>query len=165
MALVPIPLHRAVFNPKGKEKVKKIVITAAMLVMSAAAAAQTSLPGSNWSNLTYNPSPISGTPEDGNILLQGNIEQGAIVGKLGGFAVNTYGAVAYSYDRNALAYNNKIAPSIGIKLQHQLGSNGSFDLGAALVHQRNYRGVTAGPSSGTGVMLYAQYWTGWNLKK
>jgi hypothetical protein len=144
---------------------KKIAIAAAMLALSFGASAQTSFPGSSWANMTYNPSPIRGTPEDNNILLQGKIEQGAIVGKLGGFSVNTYGALGYSYDRNGLAYNNKVSPSVGVKLQHSLGSNGSFDIGAAVVYQNSFRGVTTGPSSGTGVSLYVQYWNGWDLKK
>lgn len=143
---------------------KKIAIAAAMLALSVGAFAQSSFPGSSWANITVNPSPIRGTPEDNNVLLQGNVEQGAIVGKVGEFKVNTYGAVAYSYDRNGLAYNNKVAPSVGVKLQREFG-NAQVDIGAAVVHQNNFRGVTDGRSSGTGVSLYVQYWNGWNLKK
>ena len=51
-----------------------------------------------------------------------------------------------------------------MKLQTQF-EKGQFDVGVELAHQRNFRGVTAGPSSGTGVLVYAQYWFGWDLKK
>ena len=143
---------------------KKTLIAAALTLASIASFADgLSLPGSNWSNLTYNPSPIKGTPEDNNILLQGYIEQGAVVGRIGPFRVNTYGALGYSVDRNGLSYNNKLVPQIGVKLQHGFGENGNLDLGVAVIHQDNFRGVTEGPKSGTGVQVYGQYWFGWNL--
>jgi hypothetical protein len=143
---------------------KKTLLAFALLAATSAAFALDA-PGQNWSTLTYNPSPIRGTPEDNNLLLQGRAEQGLIVGKVGGFKINTYGAVNYSYDRNGLAYNNKLSPEIGVKLQHDMGNNGLVEIGTAVVHQRSFRGVTAGPSSGTGVSVYGQYWFGWNAGK
>lgn len=143
---------------------KKTLLAIALVAIASSASAQLSMPGSNWSTLTYNPSPIRGTPEDNNTLLQGNIEQGIVWRKLGDWKLNTYGALAYTVDRNGLAYNNKLSPSIGVKLQHDFANNGVFEVGTAIVHQDNFRGVTAGPKSGTGVNLYAQYWFGWNLK-
>jgi hypothetical protein len=144
---------------------KKIAIAAAMLALSLGASAQSSAPGSAWATLTYNPSPIRGTPEDNNTLLQGRVEQGLIVGKLGGFRVNTFGAVNYSVDNNGLAYNNKIAPMVGVKLQRDLGSRGIVEMGVQVVHQNNFRGVSGGPSSGTGVQAFVSVWNGWDLKK
>jgi hypothetical protein len=144
---------------------KKIAITAAMLALSVGAAAQSSAPGSAWANLTYNPSPIRGTPEDNNTLLQGRVEQGLIVGKLGGFRVNTFGAVNFSADNNGLAYNNKVAPMVGVKLQRDLGQRGIVEMGVQVVHQNNFRGVSSGPSSGTGVQAFVSVWNGWDLKK
>lgn len=140
----------------------KTLALALAFALASSAALAVDAPGSNWSSITFNPSPISGTPEDNNVLLQGRVEQGLIVGRVGGFKVNTYGAVNYSYDRNGLAYNNKIAPQIGVKLQRDVGSNGLVEIGAAVTHQNNFRGVTQGKSSGTGVMVYGQYWFGWN---
>lgn len=143
---------------------KKALFTAALLSAAAVAAAQEA-PGSAWANLTYNPSPIRGTPEDSNTLLQGRVEQGLIVGRINGFRVNTFGAVNFSADNNGLAYNNKVAPMVGIKLQRDLGKQGIFEAGVQVVHQRNFRGVTAGPSSGTGIQAFASFWSGWDLKR
>jgi len=143
---------------------KKTLLAVALIAASFGASAQLAYPGSNWSSLTFNPSVIRGTPEDNNILLQGKLEQGVVWAKFGDVRLNTYGSVAYSWDRNGLSYNNKIVPAIGVKLQTQF-EKGQFDVGVELAHQRNFRGVTAGPSSGTGVLVYAQYWFGWDLKK
>jgi len=143
---------------------KKMIVAAAMLALAGVASAQ-SAPGSAWADLTYNPSPIRGTPEDGNTLLQGRVEQGLIVGKLGAFRVNTFGAVNFSADNNGLAYNNKVAPMVGVKLQRDLGNQAILQMGVQVVHQNNFRGVTAGPSSGTGVQAFVSVWSGWDLKK
>lgn len=143
---------------------KKSLITIALIATTMGAFAQ-SAPGSAWANLTYNPSPIKGTPEDNNTLLQGRVEQGLIVGHLGSFRVNTFGAVNYSVDNNGLAYNNKIAPMVGVKLQRDLGSRGILEAGVQVVHQNTFRGVTTGPSSGTGVQAFVSVWSGWDLKK
>jgi hypothetical protein len=143
---------------------KKTLIAAALFAVSFAASAQLAYPGSNWSTLTFNPSVIKGTPEDNNILLQGKLEQGVVWAKFGNYRVNTYGSVAYSWDRNGLSYNNKVVPAIGVKLQ-RTAERGVFDIGVELAHQNNFRGVQAGaPKSGTGVIAYAQYWFGWDLK-
>jgi hypothetical protein len=145
---------------------KKTLFAVALLVASAGAFAQSSAPGSAWANLTYNPSPIKGTPEDNNTLLQGRVEQGLIVGRVGGFRVNTFGAVNYSVDNNGLAYNNKVSPMLGVKLQRDLGSSGIVEAGVQVVHQYNFRGVAAGqPNSGTGVQAFVSFWSGWDLKR
>ncbi len=142
---------------------KKYFVIAVSLLAASFASAQTAYPGSNWSTVTVNPSPVRGTLEDDNILLQGRYEQGAIVARYGDWKVNTYGAVSYSYDKNGLAYNNKIAPALGVKFQRPMTDNGQLELGLAVVHQNTFRGVTSGPKSGTGASLFAQYWFGWDL--
>lgn len=145
---------------------KTLLVAAALVAMATAsgASAQLAYPGSNWSNLTYNPSPIKG-PEDNNVLLQGNLEQGIVWANVGGWNVNTYGAIGYSADRNGLAYNNKIVPTLGLKFQRPW-DKGNLDVGIQVVHQYNFTGVPDGQSkSGTGVQVYVQYWTGWDLKR
>jgi hypothetical protein len=142
---------------------KKTLIAAAMLTMAFAASAQSSYPGSNWSEMTVNPGVIAGTPESGNVLLQGNIQQGMIVGEVGAFKVNTFVGMNYSVDRNGLSYNNKLVPMVGVKLQRDI-PGGVMDMGVRLVHETHFRGVDTGPKSGTGVQAYISYWTGWNLK-
>jgi hypothetical protein len=146
---------------------KAIFASALALAMVAGAQAEPlGYPGSNWSVLTVNPSPIRGTPEDNNVLLQGKIEQGVDWMRLGDgkWRLNSYVQLGYSADKNGLAYNNKLVPAIGTKVSRDF-DNGVLDLGVQVVHQNNFRGVTTGPSSGTGVQLYASYWFGWNLKK
>jgi nucleoside-specific outer membrane channel protein Tsx len=141
---------------------KKILLAAALLAATSSVFALDA-PGQNWSSLTYNPSPIRNTREDDNVLLQGRVEQGLIVGRISGFKVNAFGALNYGADKNGLSYNNKIAPSIGVKLQRNLGSAGIVEVGVAVVHQNNFRGVTSGPSSGTGVQAFISVWNGWNF--
>ncbi len=143
---------------------KKILIAAALFATAFAASAQVSLPGSNWSELTVNPSVVRNTQEDGNVLLQGNIEQGAVWGNVGQFKVNTFVGMNYSVDRNGLSYNNKLAPMVGVKLQHDI-PGGVLDVGVRVLYENHFRGVDSGPKSGVGAQLYVSYWTGWNLKK
>jgi hypothetical protein len=147
---------------------KKSLLAVVLAVASLGAMAQTGLskPGSTWAQITSRPSVLRNTPEDKNWLLQGNIEQGVIVarfGKSSPWKVNTYASLAFSADKNGLAYNNKLVPAIGVKLQRPF-ENGNIDIGVQLVHQNNFRGVTLGEKSGTGVQFYAQYWFGWDLQ-
>lgn len=131
----------------------------------ASAASAQEMPGSAWASLTANPSVVKDTPEDNNLLLQGRVEQGYIVGRVGDFKVNTFAAVNYSLDKNGLSYNNKLAPALGIKLQRPLGDNGILEIGIQAVHQRNFRGVAYGPREGTGIQAFVSFWSGWDLKK
>lgn len=151
---------------------KKSLIAIAAFAMSAAAFAQNGLrpigyPGSNWSVLTLNPGVIRNTPEDDNILLQGKLEQGIDWKKFGAnkqWTLNTYLSVGYSWDRNGLAYNNKVVPALGVKMSRRIES-GVIDFGVQGVHQYNFRGVSASqPKRGNGIQAYASYWFGWNLK-
>jgi hypothetical protein len=149
---------------------KKTLITAAFLFASSIAVAQDGLtplgyPGSTWSVLTVNPGVIKNTPEDDNVLLQGKIEQGIDWRKLGDnkeWTLNTYVSLGYSADKNGLSYNNKVVPAVGVKMSRSFDS-GVFDVGLQAVHENHFRGVTSGPSRGTGMQLYASYWFGWNL--
>lgn len=144
---------------------KKLFIALALVGLSLSASAQLAYPGSNWSDVTVNPSVVKGTPEANNVLLQGNIEQGIVWKHFGAWRLNTFTGLNYSVDRNGLAYNNKLAPMVGVKFQHDFSSNGQLDLGVRLVHERHFRSVTEGENSGTGVQAYADYWFGWNLGK
>lgn len=148
---------------------KKIIIATAIALSSLSATAEglkpLAYPGSNWSMFTLNPGVIKGTPEDNNYLLQGRLEQGIIWKRFGDnkeWALNTYGALGYSVDKNGLAYNNKLVPAIGVKMTRSF-ENGVVDIGVQLVHENHFRGVNFGPRSGTGVQLFASYWFGWDL--
>lgn len=151
---------------------KKSLIAIAALAMSAVAFAQDGMkplgfPGSNWSVVTVNPGVVKNTPEDDNVLLQGNLTQGIDWKKFGAekqWTLNTYLSLSYSWDRNGLAYNNKVVPALGVKMSRRY-EHGVLDLGVQGVHQYNFRGVSAGqPNRGNGVQMYASYWFGWNLK-
>jgi len=146
---------------------KKLLIATAITALAMSANAQsTSYPGSAWANMTVNPSVVKNTAESDNVLLQGRVEQGMIVGHVGAFRINTFGALNYSVDRNGLDYNNKVAPMVGVKMQRDLSSQGIVEFGVQAVHERHFRGVSAGnPSSGTGVQAFVSVWSGWDLKK
>ena len=144
---------------------KKLIIAAVLAATSFSASAQIGYPGSNWSELTVNPSVIKGTPEDNDLLFQGNIQQGIDWAEYGNYKLNTFVAMNYSIDRNKLSYNNKIVPMVGVRLVRTYGDAGVGEVGVRLVHQNDFRGVTEGPRSGNGVQAYASYWFGWNLKK
>jgi hypothetical protein len=143
---------------------KKSIVAITLALTALGASAQLALPGANWSNVTYSPGLVKGSPEEDNVLLQGNLEQGAVWAQYNGWKVNTYASVAYSVDKNRLSYNNKLSPAVGVKLQRNFDS-GITEIGVQAVHQRNYRGVTFGNKSGSGVQVYAQYWFGWDLRK
>lgn len=145
---------------------KKTIFSLALLAASVGASAQLAYPGSNWSNLTYNSNPVRVADENVNTLLQGNIEQGIVWAELdGGWRVNTYAAMGYSVDTIGLPWNNKVTPTLGVKLQRPW-AQGNWDVGVQVVYQNNFRGVPSDVSnSGTGVQLYVQYWTGWDLKR
>jgi len=144
---------------------KKAILAVLLAVTSVTASAQLAMPGSSWSELTYNPSPIRGTPEDGNIIFQGSIQQGIDWSKHGAWTFNTFAQLNYVADKNELFYNNKLSPMIGVKLRRDF-DRGVIDVGVRLVHVNHFKGVSEGqPRSGTGVQAYAGYWFGWNLKK
>jgi hypothetical protein len=149
---------------------KAAILAVALLASVTAASAEDKssgplgYPGSNWSVLTINPSVISGTPEDDNVLLQGRVEQGIDWKKYGNWTLNTYAALGYSADKNELSYNNKFVPALGVKMTRSF-SSGVVDIGVQAVYQNNFRGVTSGPNTDYGVQAYVSYWTGWNLKK
>jgi hypothetical protein len=150
---------------------KKTILATALVLAAVGASAEglkpIGYPGSNWTVLTVNPGVIKNSPEDGNVLLQGKIEQGVDWLRFGAdknWRLNTYASLGYSWDKNALAYNNKLVPAAGVKVSRDFDS-GVVDLGVQVVHEIHGRGVTSGPKSGTGVQAYASYWFGWNLKK
>lgn len=144
---------------------KKTLIALALNAVATCASAQLAYPGSNWSNLTYNSNPVRFGDEKTNTLLQGNIEQGIVWKEFsGGWRLNTYAAMGYNFDTIGLPYNNKITPTLGVKFQRPW-DGGIWDVGAQVVHQRNFKIPDGSPSSGTGVQAYVQYWTGWNLKR
>jgi len=151
---------------------KSLIVAAVLGVSSLGVYAEglklpTDFPGSNWSALTLHPGVVKGTPEDGNLLLQGKIEQGAIWARFGDndkWALNTYVSLGYSADRNKLYYNNKLSPAIGVKVSRSFES-GVVDIGVQAVHETYFHGITGSPKSGSGVQAYASYWFGWNLGK
>ena len=145
---------------------KKLFFIIAMLSsIPAFAEGPIGYPGSDWTSFTTNPSPIRGTPENNNYLLQGNIQQGIDWLKIGKsqWVFNTYAALGYSVDHNALYYDNKLTPALGLKFRRDY-TNSSVEVGVQAIHQDNFRGVTEGANNGNGVQLFINYWTGWNLK-
>jgi hypothetical protein len=149
---------------------KSIISLLTIAAISGAAMAQESLkpvsyPGSNWSNITFNSDPVADKAHT-NTLLQGNVEQGIVWRTFdNGWRLNTYAAMGYSVDNRGYSYNNKVTPTLGVKLQRPW-ENGIIDIGVQAVYQNTFRGLPSGVSnSASSVQLYVQYWTGWDLKK
>jgi hypothetical protein len=141
---------------------KNSLIGMILVAASSLSSAQTGLhmPGSTWAQFSAAPKYLRGN--DNNMLFQGNIEQGIIVGTQGPWRINTYASLAFSTDKNGYSYNNKLVPTIGIKLQQQFQS-GTLDIGVQAVRERYFRGVTDENMNHTEIQLYGQYWFGWDL--
>lgn len=135
---------------------------AAMAFLAAAVSAQAepiAYPGSTWGAVVF---PSSGTTtEKDNTLFQGKVEQGIDWFRFAdNWKFNTYANVSYSLDNRGYDYNNKVVPAIGVKATREF-SNGTFDVGAQLVHERRWKS----DSEGDALQAYASWWFGWNLKK
>lgn len=119
-----------------------------------------SMPGTMWGNVMF-PSGLSG-PENKDTLAAGRIEQGAVWVRFGqdnAWRLNTYAAVSYSLDSKGIAYNNRFAPALGVKIQRTFDS-GIFDVGVQLAQEHRFKDrVTS-----TGMQVYASWWFGWDLK-
>lgn len=144
---------------------KKSLIAMALAVAAVGASAEglkpLAYPGSAWSVLTF-PAGVAGS-EEHNTLLQGKVEQGIVWKKFGAnneWALNTYGSVGFSADRDGFGYNNKVVPAVGVKMTRSFES-GIVDVGVQVVHENRFKDH----QRGTGVQAYVSFWTGWDLRK
>lgn len=118
-------------------------------------------PGSAWAVITV-PASTTGV-EKNNLIFQGKIEQGIdwfYLDSESKWKLNTYVSFGYSADSEALGYNNKAVPAIGVKTTRTF-TNGVFELGVQAIHEDRWIDNV----SSNGVQAYASTWFGWNLKK
>ena len=96
-----------------------------------------SFPGLTWGEVRY---PGSQDPsEDGDIVLEGYVEQGVDAMRLNGLGtINFYANLDYITDSKELDWNNSIATGVGIKLKKLIGSNVLLQFGVEASRQRRW---------------------------
>lgn len=157
----------------------KLLIVAVAATLSSAAFAQTApetksdsifnpiaLPGYTWGTMMWPNSVVKGV-EDSNFLFQGKVEQGADWFKFGDrkeFTVNTFVNATYSADSAGLPWNSYVKPAIGAKIRWD-GDWGVAAAGVQYLYQRNWNVPNGSPDSGSGVQLFVEWYSNWNLKK
>lgn len=112
----------------------------------------TGLPGQAWSSLG-NLSPI----EHNNGYTQSYIEQSAAVftSNSGSVTLSPYVSLGVLFDTKGYAWNNKIEPQFGVKL-NKVFRSGVVSLGSAYAYEDRFNSVV-----NSGLILYAQDWFGW----
>ncbi len=86
-----------------------------------------SFPGNTWGSITT-PSALT-KEEDGNMLLEGSVEQGIVWAITDAGALNSFIDIAYKADTKGIDWNNSINMSLGVKLDKQLSKNLSISYG------------------------------------
>jgi hypothetical protein len=112
----------------------------------------TGLPGQAWTTLG-NLSPI----EHNNGYSQSYIEQSAAVfaSNSGSITVTPYVSLGLFFDTKGYAWNNKVEPRMGMKV-NKLFAAGVVSIGSAYVYEDRFNSLTS-----SGLALYAQDWFGW----
>lgn len=142
--------------------VKKILIIAiAALALAvcknSADAANVSFPGSVWSELKTQASPLNNY----GAMAEGVVEQGAELNdaSLGKLRINFFGELRYSFSPNGPAWYNYAAPGIGIRLEYP-GQKSFFRFGFK-ISQENWQDHY----SNTAATGFITVYRGWNLSK
>jgi hypothetical protein len=115
-----------------------------------------SLPGQMWSS--------SGTPgpfEKNNLVTQTHVEQGVTVFSTwnNSLTVMPYASFSMLFDSKGYAWNNKVEPAFGIKLNKYFRS-GVISVGTAYDYEDRFTSNTALRASGR--IDFIQHWFGWN---
>jgi hypothetical protein len=112
----------------------------------------TGLPGEAWTSLG-NLSPI----EHYNGYSQSYVEQSAAVfaSNSGSVTLTPYVSLGVLLDTKGYAWNNKVEPRFGVKLNKLFGS-GVVSFGSAYAYENRFNSVVS-----SGLILYAQDWFGW----
>ena len=112
----------------------------------------TGLPGQAWTSLG-NLSPI----ERNNVYSQSYMEQSAAVfaTNSGSLTLTPYVSLGLVLDTKGYAWNNKVEPRFGIKL-NRLFRSGVVSLGSAYAYEDRFNSVI-----NSGLVVYAQDWFGW----
>jgi hypothetical protein len=112
------------------------------------------LPGQFWSS-TGNTEPVL----KNDVLNENYIEQGATFWSTPGHTITftPYAALGFAFDTQGYSYNNKLDPSIGVKLNKYF-SSGVISAGTSYNAEHRFDG--GGTSSAPA--YYISYWYGWN---
>lgn len=133
------------------------VSTLVVLLAVAANAADISFPGSVWSELKTQASPLN----NHGAMAEGVMEQGAELSddSLGKLKFNVFGELRYSFSPNGPAWYNYAAPGIGARLEYP-GQNGFFRLGVKISQE-----TWQGHNSNTAAVGFITIYRDWNLSK
>jgi len=147
-------------------KTTTLLLAAAVSALAtAASAAPLAYPGTAWGTVTYPSSVIGHSPESNDLVYQGQITQGADLAVVNGWTVDTFGRLNYTIDTKGVDWNNKVQPSVGVKITRPVkigGATGVLDLGVEAVYERRFGTEFKTPDrDGVGVRVSAGYWFGW----
>ncbi|HAM96145.1 MAG: Glycosyl transferase, group 2 family protein [Candidatus Azambacteria bacterium GW2011_GWF2_46_32] len=147
---------------KNGMAVKKIliivIVTLALAVCkNSADAANVSFPGSVWSELKTQASPLNNY----GAMAEGVVEQGAELSdaSLGKLRINFFGELKYSFSPNGPTWYNYTAPGIGIRLEYP--GQKSFVRFGFKISQENWQDH----DSNTAATGFITVYRGWNLSK
>src|SRR5690242_19843967 len=110
------------------------------------------LPGESWTT-AGNLSPV----EHGNGYVQSYVEQDAAVlaSRSGSLSLTPYVSLGLVLDTKGYAWNNKVEPQAGIKLNKSL-PHGVVSMGTAYTYEDRFNSLQS-----SGMVLYVQDWFGW----
>jgi hypothetical protein len=117
-----------------------------------------SLPGNTWGNIRT-PSELT-EDEDGNVILEGAIEQGIIWNKSAAGALNSFVDIAYKTDTKGIDWNNSIEIGLGIKLEKQLSKNLSISYGVKYSAEREWLTDDGWNKNATVFLNWSAGWSG-----
>lgn len=86
-----------------------------------------SFPGDTWGSIST-PSALT-KEEDGNVIIEGAVEQGIIWINTDAGVLNSFVDIAYKADTKGIDWNNSIKMSLGVKLDKKLSKNLSISYG------------------------------------
>jgi hypothetical protein len=109
-------------------------------------------PGRTWGALDH---PSSLRPADErNVLLQGAIEQGIVAWRMSErTAMVPFLRLGYKADAEQYSYNNRLSPSVGVKLEIMASEDTVIDIGALGGYDIEFRGKRQAQDGGVSVFV------------
>jgi hypothetical protein len=137
---------------------KYMLVLSALLLPTAVHAEEGKFPGSAWFNIT---GPQVAGEEKGNWILSGRVTQDAVLTEVSDWKLSATTSVGFSKDTKGFEWNNKLAPSVGLKVSRE-AAGGYFDATVQYVYERRYGTLyRTKDRSDSGVQLSINYWVGW----
>lgn len=138
----------------------KLLIAACFVGCVTSVHSQPSTPGSAWVEMSATPASSRHTEEKNNVILQSHINQGIVVANFGDTRLIPYAALNLSIDKNRIEYNNKVVPTVGVRLSRKFG-DGIVEGGVRIVNEHKFR--LDSNKTTTSVQLFVSAWYGWDL--